>query len=59
MLPLLYRGVQALSSDTVSQPIRAALEYYFHANAQRNLFLGETLLRLLRVLTTHDILAML
>jgi hypothetical protein len=58
VLPLLYRGIQTISSDTVPQPILAALQHHFHANAQHNLLLGGTLLRLLGVLARHDIPAL-
>ena len=55
VLPLVYRALQAVNSDTVPQPIRAELYHDFHANAQRNLFLAGTLLKLLRLLENHQI----
>jgi hypothetical protein len=55
VLPLLYRSVQTIGADLVPPSIWADLQYHFHANAQRNLLLGGTLLRLLRVLVRHDI----
>ena len=55
VLPLLYRSVQIIGADLVPPPIWAELQHHFHANAQRNLLLAGTLLRLLGLLTRHDI----
>jgi hypothetical protein len=58
VLPLLYRSVQTIGADLVPPPIWAELQHHFHANAQRNLLLGGTLLRLLGLLARHDIPAL-
>jgi hypothetical protein len=55
VLPLLYRSVQTIGADLVPPSVWADLQHHFHANAQRNLLLGGTLLRLLRLLARHDI----
>jgi hypothetical protein len=58
VLPLLYRGVQTIGVDLLSSPVWAELQHHFHANAQHNLLLTGTLLRLLRLLAMHDIPAL-
>jgi hypothetical protein len=47
--------VQTIGADLVPPSVWAELQYHFHANAQRNLLLGGTLLRLLGLLARHDI----
>jgi hypothetical protein len=58
VLPLVYRGMQTIDADLVPPPVWAELQHHFHANAQRNLLLGGTLLRLLRSLARHNIHAL-
>jgi hypothetical protein len=55
VLPLVYRGLQTFSADLIPPAIHAQLHHHYHANAQRNLLLAGTLLKLLRVLETHRI----
>jgi Uncharacterised nucleotidyltransferase len=57
VLPLMYRSLHTVDTDAVPQVVRATLRHQFHANAQHNLFLAGTLLKLLRHLEAHNILA--
>jgi putative nucleotidyltransferase-like protein len=57
VLPLVYRSMQAIGANLAPPSVWADLQHHFHANAQRNLLLGGTLLRLLRLLARHDISA--
>jgi hypothetical protein len=58
VLPCLYRSLHTLSPNIVPQDGLTALRHHFQANAQRNLFLTGTLLKLLRLLEAHGIAAL-
>ena len=56
--PLLYRSLHTTSPDAVPQAILSQLQHHYRANAARNLFLTDKLLKLLHLLETHDIPAL-
>ena len=58
VLPCLYRSLLTTGPDIVPQDGLTALRHPFQANAQRNLFLAGTLLKLLRLLEAHGIAAL-
>lgn len=57
VMPLLYWNLKATCPEAVPKAILTQLRYYFHANAQHNLFLTGELLKLLNLLETHGISA--
>jgi hypothetical protein len=57
VMPLLYTSLAATCPEVVPRAALDCLRQHFHANVQRNLFLAATLLKLLRLLEAHGILA--
>src|SRR5687767_3621410 len=57
VLPLLYRSLHTIGPDLVPQDALTTLRHHVRANAQRNLFLAGTLLKLVRLLEAHGIAA--
>lgn len=55
VMPLLYWSLNATCPEAVPKAILTQLRYYFHANAQNNLFLAGELLKLLNLLEAHGI----
>jgi hypothetical protein len=58
VLPLLYRSLHTIGPTIVPQDGLTALRHHYQANAQRNLLLAGTLLKLLRLLEAHGIAAL-
>jgi Uncharacterised nucleotidyltransferase len=57
VLPLLYTSLSTTCPEVLPQAALDQLRQHFHTNVQHNLFLAGTLLKLLRLLEAHDILA--
>ena len=55
VLPLLYKSLNTTCRDTIPEQILDELRRLFRDNAVRNLFLTETLIKLLKQLAAHEI----
>ncbi|WP_414565662.1 MULTISPECIES: nucleotidyltransferase family protein [unclassified Anabaena] len=55
VMPLLYQNLNTICPELVPQDILAELLYYFKANARRNLFLTNELLKLLNLFESHNL----
>jgi hypothetical protein len=57
LMPLLYWNLNAIAPEFVSPTILSQLRQHFQTSAQRNLLQTSELLRVLKILRTHSILA--
>ncbi|MCG6136151.1 MAG: nucleotidyltransferase family protein [Nostoc sp. LLA-1] len=55
VMPLLYQNLNTICPELVPKDILAELLYYFKANARRNLFLTNELLKLLNLFESHNL----
>ncbi|MBW4557541.1 MAG: nucleotidyltransferase family protein [Trichormus sp. ATA11-4-KO1] len=55
VMPLLYQNLNTNCTELVPKDVLADLLYYFKANARRNLFLTNELLKLLNLFESHDL----
>lgn len=55
VVPLLYQNLNTICPELVPKNVLAEMLYYFKANAKRNLFLTNELLKLLNLFESHNL----